>query len=312
MPKEGYTPGKLFLLRRIINVTKSIILPGFHQLSLYEIAKFFIKEVKDTSLNESAAAVTYNFIMALGPFFLILFSLVPYLPLQGAEKGILDTIKLLTPNASAYNNISTIALDFMHTKHKDILSYGILLTLFFSSNGILGFMRSFDRSMSVYKKRSGLSRRWTAIQLTFVLICVGVATIGVLILQGRHLDKWILKIFHKILLIKLMSFLILFLVVFLAISIIYKYGPSMNERFSFVSTGSVFASIVSMLTTGIFFFLVNHIINYSKVYGSIGSVIAFMVWVWLNTLVILIGYELNVSIMLGKISRTKNGKDKQH
>jgi len=310
MGKDRFNLYKLSFIRWGINATKTVIIPGFHGLSIYEVGKFFIKEIRDTRLNESAAAVTYNFIMALGPFFLILFSLVPYIPLNGVEHGILDTIKFLTPNVAAYDNVSRIVIDFMHTRHKDVLSYGILLTLFFSSNGILGLMRSFDRSMSVYKKRSGLSRRWTAIQLTFVLICVTLAAMAVLIIQNRHLDKWILKIFHMVILIKIFSYLILFLLVFLAISIIYKFGPSMKERFRFVSTGSIFATIVSMLATYIFFFLINHFISYSKVYGSIGSVIAFMVWVWLNTLVILIGYELNVSIMLGKISRTKNGMEK--
>lgn len=306
MTKQGYNLHRITVVRRIINASKRVILPGFHQLSVYEVAKFFIKEVKDTRLNESAAAVTYNFLMAMPPTLLFLFSLVPYLPLKGAEMAMLDTIKLVAPNPEAYSSASKVVTDFMHTQHKDVLSFGILLTLYFSSNGILGLMRTFDRSLSVYKKRSIFARRWTAIKLTFVLMCVAITSLAVLIIQNRKLDKWILKIFHQVILIKIFSFLILLLLVFLAICIVYKYGPSLHERFSFISTGSVFATIVSMLVTTVFFFLVNNFINYSKVYGSIGSIIAFMVWVWLNTLVILIGYELNVSIMLGKISRTKN------
>lgn len=297
---------KLSIIRSAITIAKNIVLPGFHKLSVYEVGKFFIREIKDTRLNESAAAVTYNFIMALPPTFLFLFSLVPYMPLKDTEHIILDSLRFITPNAVAYDNVSKIIIDFMHTRHKDVLSFGVLLTLYFSSNGILGLMRSFDNSLSVYKKRSSLSRRWTAIKLTFVLICVTLASLVVLIIQNKILDKWILKIFHQLILIKIFSFLILLLLVFLAISIIYKYGPSLHERFSFISTGSVFAAIVTMLVTAVFFFLVNNFINYNKVYGSIGSIIAFMVWVWLNTLVILIGYELNVSIMLGKIHRIKN------
>lgn len=297
---------KLSVIRSLINFTKDIRFPGTHKLSVYEVGKFFVKEMKDVRLNESAAAVTFNFLMALPPTFLFLFSLVPYLPLKGTEMVILETLKFITPNAIAYNKVSKIVTDFMHTQHKDVLSFGILLTLYFSSNGIMGLMRSFDNSLSVYKKRSSFSRRWTAIRLTFVLICVTISSLAVLIIQNRLLDKWILRIFHQLILVKISSFIILLLLVFLAISIIYKYGPSLHERFHFVSTGSVFATIVTMLMTGIFFFLVNNFINYNKVYGSIGSIIAFMVWVWLNTLVILIGYELNVSIMLGKIHRIKN------
>ena len=73
-----------------------------------------------------------------------------------------------------------------------------------------------------------------------------------------------------------------------------------------MSVGAIFATVMSIVTTVVFFFLVNNFINYNKVYGSIGTLMAFMVWMWLNTFIIIIGYELNVSILLGKISRTQN------
>ena len=95
------------------------------------------------------------------------------------------------------------------------------------------------------------------------------------------------------------------------ISLIYTYGPSLVHKFSFVSPGSVFATVLSVITTVVFFFLVNNFINYNKVYGSIGTLMAFMVWVWLNTMVILLGFELNVSILLGKFSNNEV-KAKQH
>jgi membrane protein len=85
--------------------------------------------------------------------------------------------------------------------------------------------------------------------------------------------------------------------------VVYTYGPSLNDRFDFLSPGSVFATVLCILTTGVFYFLVNHFINYSKIYGSIGSIMAFMVWMWLNTMAILLGYELNVSIMLAQTSK---------
>jgi membrane protein len=96
---------------------------------------------------------------------------------------------------------------------------------------------------------------------------------------------------------------------FCTIAIIYKYGPSYKEQVKFVSVGAVFATVVSIISTFVFFFLVNNFINYNKVYGSIGTLMAFMGWMWLNTLIILIGYELNVSILQGKISRENAVKE---
>ncbi len=298
-------------VRYVIDLTKRIMLPGLEKVSLYSVSKFFIKEISDININEKAAAATYNFIMALPPTLLFLFSLVPYLPLSHVESTILDTLKLVTPNADIYNSVKVVVVDFMHTPRKDVLSFGILLVLYFASNGIMGLMTSFDASLSLYKKRNYFRRRWTAIKLTFVLICVAIASLAVLIIQSTVLNVWIIRIFHSKLLILLGSFSVLVLLIFCAISLIYVYGPSLTHSFKFVSAGSVLATVASLVATIIFFYLVNNFLNYNKVYGSIGTIIAFMVWVWINTLIILIGYELNVSILLGKISVEKDEAKKE-
>lgn len=293
-------------LRFIYRVADKICLPGFEGFSLYQIGRFFFREIRSVKMNERVAAVTYNFLMAIAPTLLFLFSLVPYLPLKDVQVTILQTLKLVVPNEHAYQTVSKGIIDFMTTKRRDILSFGILLTLFFSSNGMLGLMRSFDRSLSVYKKRTGLQRRWTAIKLTFLLICVALISLAALILQTEKLNSLVLQIFGNVIAVKILSLVILALIVFLTVSIIYTYGPSLTHRFKFFSAGAVFATVMSLITTTVFFFLVNNFINYNKVYGPIGTLIAFMVWMWLNTLVILLGYELNVSILLGKISRTED------
>jgi membrane protein len=298
-------------VRYVRDWSKRTIVPGLENVSIYAVSRFFIREINNLNINEKAAAVTYNFIMALPPTLLFLFSLVPYLPLSHVQATILDTLQLVTPNKAIYKSVSAVVVDFMHTQHKELLSFGILLVLYFASNGIMGLMTSFDASLSLYKKRNYFSRRWTAIKLTFVLICVAIASLVVLIVQSTVLNFWILKIFHSKTLILIGSFSVLVMLIFCAISLIYVYGPSLTHSFKFVSAGSVIATIASLVATVVFFYLVNHFLNYNKVYGSIGTVIAFMVWVWINTLIILICYELNVSILLGKISVEKDEAKKE-
>lgn len=286
--------------RNAIKALKRTAPPGFEGLSLYEVARFFFREIKDNRLNERSAAVTYNFVMAIPPTLLFLFSLVPYLPLHGVEATILETLHMVTPNERIYTNASQVIQDFMNEERRDLLSFGLLLTLFFSSNGMMGLMRAFDRSIPVYVKRSKLKRRWTAIKLTVMLICVVIISLAVLIIQSNAVNSLLERIFDSIIAVKICSFIIITFIIFITISIIYTYGPSLTKRFRFFSAGSIFATLLSVVTTTIFFFLVNNFINYNKVYGPIGTLIAFMVWMWLNTLVILLGYELNVSILLGK------------
>ena len=291
-----------FPLRFVYKLANRIILPGFNGSSLFVVGKYFIRELKVLKLQERAAAVTYNFLMAIPPTLLLLFSILPSLQLKNVEPTILNLLRMLTPNQNIYNNVHSVMMDFMGKQHHDVLSYGIILVIFFSSNGVMGLMRSFDKTLSLYVKRTGFERRWRAIGLTFVLLTIILIGLAVLIIQSRDLNPYIYKVFHSVLAVKMVSFLILTLLVFLAISVIYTYGPSLTHKFRFVSTGSVFATIATVIATSIFFFLVNNFLNYNKLYGSIGTLIAFMVWLWINTLIMLMGYLLNVSILLGELA----------
>ena len=294
------------LYRVYYSVTSQLVLPGFEGLTLYAVLRHLFREIRANRLNVRGAAVTYNFVMAIPPTLLFFASLVPYLPIKGIQESVLAILYIITPNETAYNSIAKIVTDFLTNERRDILSFGILSALFFSSNGIMGLMRSFDRALPVYKKRTGLQRRWTAIKLTILLLVViFVATIA-LIIQTKAINGLMFRMFSNVIAIKVFSFLLMVSLIFFVISAIYTYGPSLTNRFRFVSAGSVFATFVSVLFTAIFFSLVNNVIHYNKVYGSIGTVMAFMVWIFLITQVILLGYELNVSILLAKLQRDES------
>jgi membrane protein len=278
---------------------KGKVLPGFQGLSLYEVWHFFFKEIKNVKLNERVAASTYNFMMAIPPSLLFLFSLVPYLPLRDVEGTTLDVIKLLPLSAEVKHSAESFISSFIHTEHRDILSFGILLVLFFSSNGMMGLMRSFDKSLHVYKARTVLQRRWTAIKLTILLIAVAILAIATFILQLQVVNKYILMVFNYIFIVKTLSLLLILFILFCAISLIYRYGPSLTNKFEFVSPGSIAATGLIGVATTVFFFLVDNFLNYNKVYGSIGTLIAFMIWLYIIVMILLIGYELNVSILIG-------------
>ncbi len=272
--------------------------PGFQGLSLYVVLRGLLREIRTNKLNIRGAAVTYNFFMAIPPGLLFFCSLIPYFPLRGVQDSILTILQVVAPNDSSY--LSHIVTDFLNNERRDILSFGVLSTFFFSSNGIMGLMRSFDRSLPVYVKRSGLRRRWTAIKLTAMVLLVVLCTIAALILQTAYINTLIEQLTGLAVLIQILSTLIVVAMIFFAIGVVYKYGPSLSERFQLVSPGAVLATVLCVLLSGVFFFLVKNVIHYNKVYGSIGTLMAFMVWLFLNTQVILLGYELNVSILLGR------------
>src|ERR1043165_1005090 len=137
------------IVRKSLRLANKIILPGEKKLSLYDVGKYLTLEMTYLRLQERAAAVTFNFLMAMPPTLLFLFSLIPYLPLKDVQQTILDTLRLVIPNRGIYDNVSKVITDFMNRERRELLSLGVVMALYFSSNGMMGLMKTFDRSLPV-------------------------------------------------------------------------------------------------------------------------------------------------------------------
>lgn len=276
--------------------------PGFEGYSVYEIAASIFKNIQEKRFAERAAAISYNFLMAIPPTLIFLFSLVPFLPLEDVEKTILSSIHTLSPNEGLFKSVSSIVYDFMNTKQREILSIGILFTLFYSSNGMMGIIRAFDhRVTEAHVWRTGLARRWKAIRLTLMLIVFTLISLGILVIQSKALDEWILQVTGNTTVVKVIGWLVIVLIIYFTICIIYTYAPSLQRKIKFFSAGSFLATILFIGISYGFFFIASNFVNYNKVYGSIGTLMMFMIWMFITAMVILIGYEINIAIMLKEL-----------
>lgn len=280
-----------------------IRIPGGHGASFYDIGDAFFRNIKDIRLAERAAAISFNFLMAIPPSLIFLVSLIPFLPLDTAQETILNSISLLSPNPRLYATVEHIIVDFMSTKRRELLSFGFLFTIFVSSNGVMGILRSFDRDSPGHIRRTGMARRWKAIRLTLGLMLVFLISIGLIIIQTKLLDRYTADLLGSAMIVRLLSWIMLVLLIYITICILYKYGPSLEHRLPFFSSGALIATALFIIISYGFFFFANHFINYNRVYGSIGTLLMFMAWMFITGLVILIGYEINLAILLysGKI-----------
>jgi membrane protein len=225
------------------------------------------------------------------------------------QEAILNSIRLLSPNPKLFASVESIVVDFMNNKRKELLSIGFLFTIFLSSNGVMGILRSFDRESPAHIKRTGMARRWKALRLTFGLMFVFLISIALIIIQTSLLDKYLVDLIGSTTIVKLISWITLVFIIYITICILYKYGPSLHHKFRFFSTGALIATILFIVISYGFFFVANHFVNYNKVYGSIGTLLMFMAWMFITGLVILIGYEINLAIMMYAGSISKRGKE---
>jgi membrane protein len=287
------------IFRFLQNRSKKIILPGFNGVALYDVINFFIRQVKKTSLTERAAAISYNFIMAIPPICLFLFTLIPHLPFVKKRMLQFQLRKLITdiiPAREHNKNLIDFVNGFLEHPRIGLLSFGFILLLFFGSNGMMGLMRSFNKNYMGARKRTGLKKRWIAIRLTLLIMSLLLACLLLLIMQGVIL-KWMGVTNATVRnAIDLLRWGLIISLIFYSIAFIYKYAPDINKKWRLVSPGSILATSLSIIGTIGFSVFVNNFGKYGALYGSIGTVIVLMSLIYINSLILLVGYELNVSI----------------
>jgi membrane protein len=287
----------------LVTKSKTLVLPGFRGLPLYDVWVFFVKQIRKVGLNERAAAISFNLIMALPAAFLFLFSLVPYFSAgKDLNKEILRLFKDITPNTETYEFINSLLSDLLNHQHAGIFSIGFLALVFYSSNAMMGVIRSFDRSIQEQKRRIIFHKRWRALRLTFILIIlIVIATLALLL--GREQLIYVLKtVFHmkekaqRVPWWNGLRWTIIVMLLFFGVGLVYKFAPSVKKRWKLLSPGSLLATGLTLTTTILFSYWVNNFGSYNKIYGSIGTVLIIMILIFINSLILLIGFELNVSI----------------
>ena len=288
-------PPFLFLKRK----AKVIYIPGFERVNLYQVLKFLFKQLNTLGLYDRASAISFNLIMALPAAFLFLFSIIPYFPKTfKIKKQILSVFKDIAPNSSTYKFILEIINDLL-SQHVGIFSFGFLLLLFYASNAMTGIIRSFDKSI-MQNKPFFLHQRMRAIRLTIILILLVFASLLVLIGQDQltTLLREVFDIKRKTIIPywNLVRWSVIILLLFFGNAFIYKYAPLIKEKWSLMSPGALLSTLLMLITTLGFSYWVNHFSSYNKIYGSIGTVLVVMTLVYINALILLIGFELNVSI----------------
>ena len=289
-------------VKTLVNWSKKLVLPGFEGLPLYDVLHFFFKQTQQIGLNERAASVSFNFLMAIPPLFIFIFTLLSYIP--GSKRlyeEILVLLRGVIPDATTYTMIKNVMDDFFATG-TGTLSFGLLLALYFASNATLTIMRTFRKSMLhiEVEERNFIEVRLSAIRLTFIIVLLIIATIMIMLTQTIILN-WIIEqmnikdsvtdfIFGS------GQFIVTFLLIFLAIGLVYRYAPHVQKKWKIRTPGALLATILIISFTYFFSYWVNNIASYNKIYGSLGSILILMFLVFVNSLVLLIGFELNVSI----------------
>ncbi len=291
------------MISKILDKFKQLTLPGFNGVPLYRVIKFILEEVGQDSIHNRASAAAFNILLATFPTLLLFFSIIAYIPIQDFSSTLMDfTLYLLPFNAQEVATKAVEEIIKTSSGSGGTLSLGVLLTLYFASNGIRSLMMALsDRPATIFYQRHFLKRILVSMGFTLVLFFVIILSV-VAILVGQYLIEIFILSFNiqssfTVIGLHILHLLIAFILIYNIVALVYWLTPVVESaHWGFLSPGTAFAALSSVIFLKLFGYFVNTFGNYDKLYGSLGASMVLMVCFYSITLVLIIGFELNVGI----------------
>ena len=299
------------MVDRIKERAKGISLPGFYGVPVYDVIKFFVEGLKNGALTTRASSVAFNFVLAMFPAIIFLFTLIPYIPMENFQTELLMVFEDIFPR-NAFHFLESTLVDLVMRKNWGLLSFGALASLFFSMNGIHALIDGFNSSHHYVETRSWLTQRLISIALVFILASL-ITSATILIISSRSVlnilvEQNILELGITYYLIMIGKWIIIIVFHLMAISFLYYLAPAKRPGWRFISPGAIFATFLSIMASLIFSMFINNFGQLNKLYGSIGTLMVVLIWTYFNSLALIIGFELNASISSAQVNAHDNKK----
>jgi membrane protein len=300
---------------KVKEIFSKLVLPGFDGIPISDVSKFVIKGFRKGVLVTRASSIAFNLLMAILPATIFLATLIPFIPIPNFQEELIRLFESIIP-VNAYNLMENTIVDIITNKSGSLLIVMFFATIIFSTNGIHAVIHSFVVTSHSFKSRSWVNQR----KVSVLLLLIGIimfAVAGILIIFGKMAVNRLveLEILEKSLVISILVFLkwiVIVLLLFLAISFLYYLAPAKRHDFKFVTPGSSLATILFIITSLGFSAYVNNFGQYNRLYGWIGTLMVILVWLYLNSIALLIGFELNVSIKDARVTDSEGNKVISH
>ena len=285
----------------IINILmrfgKKIKIPGLEGMSLYDVLEMYVIGIVKGALTTRAGGIAYSFFMAIFPFLLFVLTLIPYISIDGFQDGLLSLISEILP-PKTFEASQLVIQDILVNQQAGLLSFGFLVSIFLMTNGVNAIFGGFEYSYHVKEVRSVVRAYIISLGVSLVMAFFLVITVALIIFYQIGLDNLIEHgwLNDDIFWLQMGKGFLFVAMVFTIVSMLYHFGTKSGKYSSFFSPGAIFTTILSIFTFYLFSIYVSEFSKYNELYGSIGTLLILMLFVWLNAIILLLGFELNASI----------------
>ena len=289
---------KIPIINILVRFGKKIKIPGLEGMSLYDVLEMYIIGIVEGALTTRAGGIAFSFFMAVFPFMLFMLTLIPYIPIEGFQEGLFSFIKDILP-PQTFEAVNSVIGDIINNQYGGLLSFGFLLSIFLMTNGVNAIFGGFEYSYHITDVRNVFKSYFVSLGVSLLTSLFLIITIILVILYQVALTKidkigWFdtsdLNLFYY------GRALLFLLMIFTIVSLLFRYGTKQGKETRFFSAGAILTTILSLFTFYLFGIYVVKFAQYNQLYGSIGTLLILMLFVWLNSVILLLGFELNASL----------------
>ena len=287
---------KIPLVKQLVAITKAIKLKSLEGLSLYDILELYVLGIFKGAFSYRASSIAFSFFMALFPFALFILNLIPFIPLENFQADFLEFVEEGVP-PNTYDAIEAILRDIMETSHQGLLSSGFILSILLMTNGINAILGGFEMSAHITITRGFFRQYFISLAISLVLSMILLITVAAIVIAEVMIQKINIRGYvADVSVIEWSRYGFILLMILITTSILYKFGAKETSSIAFISYGAVFTTILIVISSYIFGIYVTKFAKYNELYGSIGTLLVLMFYIWINCMVLLLGFELNATI----------------
>ena len=294
---------KVPILKWLVKIGKKIKIPGLQGMSLYDLLEMYIIGIVKGALTARAGAIAFSFFMALFPFLLFVLTLIPIFAdqIEGFREGFFGVLQeILPPTTSVSVNevIDEIASDVADNQYSGLLSFGFLTSIFLMTNGVNAIFGGFEYSYHVKISRNIIKQYFIALGVSIILSLLFLFTVAIMIYFEIGIQDLKAKglVDDSVFWIQISRGIFFTVMIYIGVSILYNYGIKNIQNKPIFSAGAILTTLLTLLLFYLFAIYVEQFAQYNKLYGSIGTLLILMLFVWLNSVVLLLGFELNASM----------------
>ena len=290
---------KIPVIRWLFNLLHKIKIPGMEGMNLYDLLDLYLSGIIKGALTSRAGSIAFSFFIALFPFALFVLTLIPFVPIEEFQDDFIAFIFKIMPSKDASDAVAHVLNDIATNKYGELLSFGFILSIFLMTNGVNAILSGFEYTYHQIETRTVIRQYLVSLAITLVLVLLLLLTVCAIIFLEffvRSLNEQVVAIDIDFWL-STIQVIILITMLYLVISLLYYFGTREGRKSPFLSPGTILTIILFLINFKIFRIYVEKFAQYNQLYGSIGTVLVIMLFIWLNSIILLLGFELNASLL---------------